>query len=66
MNEVKFAIPQDVLTATIEAMRNLMLFLETEAAALARLDSDEARELAQERLEDAKVAEGLYCFYGDL
>lgn len=66
MNELQFAIPQEILTATIEAMRNFMLFLEMEAASLARLDSQEARELAQERLEDAKVVEGLYCFYGDL
>lgn len=66
MNEQKFAIPVDILSATVEAMRTLMLLMEMEAAALARLDSEEAKALAQERLEDAKVAEGLYCFYADL
>ena len=66
MNEQKFAIPVDILSATVEAMRTLMLLMEMEAAALARLDSEEAKALAQERLEDAKVAENLYCFYADL
>ncbi|MCR1911012.1 hypothetical protein [Flavonifractor plautii] len=63
MNELLFPIPQDVLTATIEALRDLEGYYESDACALARLDSKQAKELAQERLESAGVASGLFTFY---
>lgn len=63
MNELLFPIPQDVLTATIEAPRDLEGYYESDACALARLDSKQAKELAQERLESAGVASGLFTFY---
>lgn len=66
LNELTFAIPQDILTATIEAMRDLEGYYASDACALAKLDSQEARALAQERLESAKVASGLFTFYADL
>ena len=63
MNELLFPIPQDGLTATIEALRDLEGYYESDACALARLDSKQAKELAQERLESAGVASGLFTFY---
>lgn len=60
---VKFAIPDEILTATIEAMRVLYTRLEAEAEALAGLKSPEAERLAQRRLEDAEMAEKLCDFY---
>ena len=65
MDEVKFAIPQDVLTATIEAMRDLEYRYQAEAAAFSLIAGEcrQARELAAERSESAAVASGLYSFY---
>ncbi len=63
---VKYPIPAEILTATIEAMRDLKARYEADACALARMDSPQARELAQERVEEAEVATGLYDFYGGL
>lgn len=63
---VKYPIPQDILTATIEAMRDYTRLLEAEAAALAWLKSPEAVKLAQKRLEDAEVAGKLFEFYLNL
>lgn len=63
---VKYPIPSDLLTATIEALRVLYTRLEVEAAALVTLKSPEAEKLAQERLEDAEVAERLFEFYLNL
>lgn len=63
MNEVMYLIPQEILTGTIEAMRDLESYYESDACALARLDSEQARELAQERVEAAGVASGLFTFY---
>lgn len=65
MNELRFPIPQDILTATIEAMRDLEYRYQAEAAALALLAGEcpAAKELAEERAESAKVASGLYGFY---
>lgn len=60
---MKYEITQQQLTDTIEALRDHTLRLEAEAAALARLISKEAVHLAQERLEQAKVAEALFDFY---
>ena len=39
MNEVMYLIPQEILTATIEAMRDLESYYESDACALA-LDSE--------------------------
>ena len=64
--ETRYPIPADILTATIEAMRNLKARYEADACALAWLDGPQARELAQVRVEEAAVAAGLYDFYGSL
>ena len=66
MNELMFPIPTEVLSATVEAMRDLKAYYESDACALAHLEGKEAQELAQERLESAGVAGGLYDFYGSL
>lgn len=65
MNELKFAIPQDILTATIEAMRDLEYRYQAESAAFAQIAGEcpEARTLAKERSESAAVASGLFAFY---
>lgn len=63
---LKFEIDSDMLSATIEAMRDLEAYYQADACALARMDSKEAKELAQERLESAGVATGLFNFYSDL
>ena len=60
---VKYPIPDQNLTATIEALREFYTRLEIEAAALATLKSPEAERLAQERLKDAEMAEKLFEFY---
>ena len=60
---MKIDVIPEILQATIEAMHDLQARYEAEAAALARLDSREAKELAQERLEAANVARGLSDFY---
>ena len=60
---MKIEVTPDVLQATIEAMHDLQMRYEAEAAALAQLNSPEAKELAQERLEAANVARGLSDFY---
>lgn len=59
-------IDPEILNATIEAARELQERYEAEAAALARLDTQEARELAQERLKAANVAKGLFDYYTSL
>lgn len=66
MNDVKYPIPQEILSATIEAMRDLKAYYEGDTCAVSRVDSQQARELAQKRLESAEVATGLYDFYGAL
>lgn len=66
MEPVKYPIPSDILTNTIEALREFYTRLEVEAAMLAGLRSPEAERLAQERLEDAEVAEKLFEFYLNL
>ena len=66
MNELTFSIRAEMLSATVEAMRDLKGYYEADAAALARLDCLEARELAQERLESVAVASGLYEYFGSL
>ena len=63
---VKYPIPSNTLTATIEALRVLYIRLEVEAAALATLKSPKAERLAQERLEDAEATEKLFEFFLNL
>ncbi len=63
MENVKYLIPGNILAATIDAMRELESRYQAEAAALARLDSPEARKLAQERVKSANVATGLFNFF---
>ena len=50
-------------TAMNEVMYLMESYYESDACALARLDSEQARELAQERVEAAGVASGLFTFY---
>lgn len=64
--EIRCPIPPDILTATIEAMRDLKARYEADASALARIDSLQASKLAQERIEEAAVATALYDYYGSL
>lgn len=61
---LKFEMEQNLLTSAIEVMRDAMNHYEADAAALARLDTPEALELAQERLASAKTAETLLFFFG--
>ena len=65
-NKLTIEIEQEMLTATIEAMRELQMRYETEAWSLARLPSVQAQNLAQERLESAEVAAGLFSFFASL
>lgn len=58
-------IPPDLLSAAIEAMRDLQARYEADAAALASL-GEAGRELAGERLESAKVALGLFNFFTEV
>ena len=60
---MKIEISQELLTATIEALRDLQAYYEADACALARVDSPQAGKLAQERLESAGVANELFDFY---
>ena len=66
LEDVRYSIPTDILTATIEAMRDLKAYYENDACALARINGKQASELAQARLESAEVATGLYGSYGAL
>ena len=62
-NKLTIEIEQAMLTATIEAMRELQMRYEAEAWSLARLPSVQAQKLAQERLEAAEEAGKLFDFY---
>lgn len=62
----KFEIAPTLLDDAVEVMRFAGDRCEADAAALARLDTLEARELAQERLRMAKKAENLLNFFGSL
>lgn len=59
----KFEINPSLLDDTVEVMRFAVDHCEADAAALARLDTPEARELAQERLRMAKKADELLFFF---
>lgn len=61
----KFEIDPSLLDATVEVMRFAVDRCEAAAAALARLDTPEAREVAQERLQMAKTADELLLFFAE-
>jgi hypothetical protein len=58
-------IDQETLTATIEALRDLKAYYESEAAALARVNSSPANRLAETRIEQADTVSELLDFYLD-
>lgn len=60
---MKIEIPQEVLTQTIEALRELQLRLELESDAFTRIQSREGAIRAEERLEQAEVTRQLFEFY---
>ena len=61
---VKFEMDPELLTSAVEVMRDAQAYYEADASSLARLDTPEARELAQERLRSARTAETLLYFFG--
>lgn len=63
MKEVLFPIPSKILEDTIEYSREFALRLQIEAAALAGLDSPQARDLAQERIEQAEDVQAMFRHY---
>lgn len=65
---MKFEISQDLLSAAVEAMRELQARYEAEAAALAQISGEcpAAHRIAAERAEQADVARGLFIFFADL
>lgn len=54
MKSNTYEIPQKMLDAAIEGLQELSRRLEDDAAAFAKLDTPEARAMAQERLEQAQ------------
>lgn len=60
---VMFPIPGHILHTTIESSRDYLLRLEVEAAALAKMDSPQAKVLAQERLEQAEDVREMFEHY---
>ena len=60
----KFEIAPDLLVSAVEIMRDAQAYYEADACALARLDTPEAREVAQSRLTSAKTAETLLYLFG--
>lgn len=59
-------IDPSMVDDAVEAMRALKDYCEADACALARLDSQEARELAQARLQAAATADRLLYFFASL
>lgn len=62
---IKFEIDPDLLNDAVMVMRFTVDHCESDAAALARLDTPEARELAQERLRMVKKADALLLFFAE-
>ena len=61
---MKIEISPEILAAATEAMRELQVRYEAEAAAFSqKIDCPEARRFAVERAESAEVAKGLYNFF---
>jgi len=63
--KAKFEIDPTLLDTAVELMRDEAGRCRADACALVRLDTPEARELAQERLEMAKEADKLLDFFAD-
>lgn len=63
MENVKFAIPQWAIDAAVEGLKDLAQRLETEAAALAQMNTPDSRALATERLEQARTARKGHEFF---
>lgn len=63
---VLFPIPGHILHTTIESSRDYQLRLEAEAAALAGMDSPQAKALVQERLEQAEDVREMFEHYASL
>lgn len=62
----KFEIDSALLDDAVEVMRFTVDQCEADAAALARLDIPEARDLAGARLQMAKKADGLLFFFAKI
>lgn len=63
MNNPTYEIPQWALDIAIEGLQELARRLEDDAADLSKLDTPEARALAQERLEQAQEARKGHEFF---
>lgn len=63
MTDPKISIPVEIINLTIEAAEDYARRLEIEAAALAGLDSPEAKDLAKERLEQSEMAHRISNFF---
>lgn len=63
---MKIDISQELLSATIEAMRDLEARYEAEAVSFALIKCPEAQKRAIERAESADVARGLFDFFAGL
>lgn len=59
----KSLIPIEIVNLTIEAAEDYARRLEVEAAALAGLNSQEAKDLAKERLEQSEMAHRISNFF---
>lgn len=63
MEDLKFAIPQEILDQTVEAMQWLQTRLEIEAASYSMSDSRRSKDIAEKRLEQAEMVQKLFEFY---
>jgi len=61
MENRKYSLSDDTIMHTVESLRDYQLRLETEAAAL--FPFPDARALAEDRLEKAKIVKNLFEFY---
>ena len=60
----KFEMAPDLLVSAVEIMRDAQAYYIADACALSRIEGEEARKLALERLNAAKTAETLLYFFG--
>jgi len=63
---MKIDISQELLSATVEAMRDLESRYEAEAIAFSVIACPDAQQRAIERAESASVARGLFNFFAGL
>lgn len=63
MENVKFAIPQWALDIAIEGLQELARRQADDAAAFAKMDTPEARALAEERLKQAQESQKGHEFF---